>query len=92
MSEGSEVWGGTARGVGRGAGRGTGEASAGERKDSGFGVLAAGLGVFAGSALSIRFGFGVDSSESAFFFGDGLFLLAGVSVALAFGFGVISSS
>ena len=69
--------------MGRGAGRGTGEASAGELK--GFGVLAAGLGVFAGSV----FFFGVgDLSGSAF----GLFLLAGVSLALLLGFGVTSSS
>jgi hypothetical protein len=49
-----------------------------------------GLGVFAGSAFSVRFGFGVASSDSIFFFGDALFLLAGVSLAL--GFGVASSS
>lgn len=56
------------------------------------GGVAEGLGVFAGSAFSIRFGFGLASSDSDFSFGDGLFLLAGVSVALAFGFGVGSSS
>jgi hypothetical protein len=56
------------------------------------GGVADGLGVFAGSAFSVRFGFGVASSDSVFFFGDALFLLAGVSVALALGFGVASSS
>src|SRR5438874_7291018 len=83
MSEGSEVCGGTGRGVGRGAGRGTGEASTGVR--SGFGVVGDGLGVFTGSAFSIRFSFGVaDFSASEFFFfaGD----------AVVFGFGVTSSS
>lgn len=96
MSEGSEVGGCGARGEGLAAGRGTGDASAGERK--GCGVIAAGLGVLAGSAFSIRFDFGVGSSGSDFFLGEGdlsaseVFLLAGVAVALAFGFGVTSSS
>ena len=85
MSEGSEVCGGTGRCVGRGAGRGTGEASTAVR--SGFGVVAAGLGVFTGSAFSIRFSFGVaDFSGSEFCF------FAGVAVAFVFGFGVTSSS
>ena len=71
--------------MGRGAGRGTGEASTGELKGCGLGVLAAGLGVFAGSV----FFFGVgDCSASVF----GLFFFAGVSLALAFGIGVTSSS
>ena len=84
MSEVSEVCGGTGRGVGRGAGRGTGEASTAAR--SGFGVVAAGLGVFTGSAFSIRFSFGVaDFSGSEFFF------FAGVAVAFVFGVGVTSS-
>jgi hypothetical protein len=50
------------------------------------------VGVFAGSAFSIRFGFGLASSDSGFFLAEGLFLVPGVSVALAFGFGVDSSS
>ena len=85
MSEGSEDCGGIARGLGRGAGRGTGEASTGVR--SGLGVVAGGVGVFTGSAFSIRFSFGVgDFSASEFFF------FAGVAVALVFVFGVTSSS
>jgi hypothetical protein len=87
MSDGSELCGGTGRGLGRGAGRGTGEASTGVR--SGFGVVADGLGVFAGSAFSVRFSFGEgDFSSSAFFFFAGV----GVADPFAFGFGVISSS
>jgi hypothetical protein len=70
------------------------------------GGVAEGLGVLTGSAFSIRFGFGVSFSESAFFFGEGdfsssalglffvagLFVGSGVSVAFAFGFGATSSS
>jgi hypothetical protein len=100
ISEGCELWGGTGRGEGRGAGRGTADASTGGREDSSFGVVGAGLGVFAGSAFSVRFAFGVGSSESDFFLGDGdlsasafgFFLPAGVSLGFAFGLGVASSS
>ena len=73
---------------------------------AGFDALGDGPGVLAGSAFSIRFGFGVASSESLFFFGEGdfsasgfglffapgFFVASGVSLALAFGFGVTSSS
>src|SRR5947209_18563068 len=110
ISEGNWVCGGTGRWLGRGAGRGTAEGSAGARDDciSGLESAGEGLGVFAGSALSVLFGFGVESSESLFFFGEGdlsasdfglffvpgLFVAWGVSLALAllFGFGVTSSS
>ena len=111
MSEGSEVCGGTGRGLGRGAGRGTAGTSAGGVVDSAgplevggweldgfkpssfdFDGVIDGLGVFTASAFSMRFGFGLASSDPGFFFDEALFLVPPVSVALAFGFGVGSSS
>jgi hypothetical protein len=88
MSEGRELGGCCGgRGEGRGAGRGIGVASTGLRNDSGFGVVAAGLGVLTGSAFSLRFSFGVGD-----FSGSGLLFFEGVAVPLAFGVGVTSSS
>jgi len=85
MSEGSDVCGGTGRGLGRGAGRGTAGTSAGGLLDSA-GPLEVGGWELDG------FGLGLASSDPGFFFDEALFLVPPVSVALAFGFGVGSSS